>query len=138
MTLQPNSALTLDSIPWTTDPATFEWEWARRLAYIPGVGGSGTTQDFGRRVRDLVIRLDSGDGQVVTTAFLQAVDARYHQIGIAWPFVDAAHGIEGTVHVEAFAPRASRLPDLWLYAIALRAVTLTKWLGRTYPPGAPA
>ncbi len=128
-TLDAISDVFLDGIQFTTDPKIYERQWPKRSSAHVVIGGV-TIQDFGRKAKDMVLRLESG-GQFITRELVDALDTRAAVLGATYSFKDW-NGTEATVFISEFTPTDTFYPDLFEYSLTLRVVTLTKLRGVTY------
>lgn len=128
--LEARSAVVLGGVQFTTDPRTYERQWAKRQSRHATLGGGVTIQDFGRKAKDLVLRLESG-GNFMSGPVVDQVDALFGTAGGVHSFVDW-HGTEATVYIADFTPAESHLPDLFEYSLTLWVRTLAKLRGVPY------
>jgi len=121
-------AIFLDGIQFTTDPKTYERQWAKRITLVPVIGGN-TVLDFGRKAKDIKLQLVSG-GQFMARDVFDAIDTRAGVLGAGYPLIDW-NGTEATVVIAAFDGDEA-LPDLFEYSLTLWVRALAKLRGVTY------
>lgn len=129
--LDPIGAIFLDGVQFTTDPTTYERQWPKRVTKVATIGGN-TVLDFGRKAKDLTLRLESG-GQFMARTVVDAIETRAGTLGAGYPLVDW-EGTEATVVIAAFDPQEF-LPDLYEYSLMLWVRALAKLRGVTYVGG---
>lgn len=126
--LDPIGSLFLDGVQFTTDPATYQRQWPKRITKVDHIGGN-TVLDFGRKAKDLVLTLQSGT-QYLARDVVDALETRAGTLGAGYPFVDW-EGTEATVVIAVFDPQED-LPGLYEYAMTLWVRTLAKLRGVAY------
>lgn len=130
-------SLTIGAVDLDCDPEVYEsYIWARRGTEFKTLGGTRRTQEFGIPAVDLLLELQSGRGQFIRQATVQALDAMYRTTSGEWTLTDWL-GNEMTVRFPpgepaAFRPTHAHIGDLWTYTMRLRVVAIATWLGSPY------
>lgn len=130
----------LDGGQFTTDPS-IDRDWPPRRSRMRGIGGSTTQHDFGRFARDMRLTLSSqaaapaSNANYINHAFKIAIESKMLSRLQVFSYSDYT-GIEGTVIIRDFVPRATFIRDgigvLWEYTLILDVMTLTKLDFETY------
>jgi hypothetical protein len=131
MPLTARGQIYLGGKRFTTDPATYERQWPKRVSEHPGIGGSLTIQDFGRFAKDKLLTLQSGQGQYIEKTLVQDLDAMAGTKGATYTLTDWA-GNQFTVFILAFDPQPTFLGTLFTYAMRLRVLAITSLWGQAY------
>jgi len=111
---------------FTTDPRIAR-EWPVRRIYVPNVGGGGTHQDFGRRMKDMTLTLTSNENWI-DLAFAKYLDGLVAVRGAVYDYKDY-QGLEATVVTVSFEPAPTFVRDgsgvLFDSTLVLHVVTLS-------------
>ena len=129
-----------DGITFTTDPIPYDpFNWPKRDSKQSGVGLSVTIQDFGITMKNNVLKLGSGNQQILDLATVKAFFTRYQVQGATYAFSDWLGNVF-TVYMHDFHPLPKirgRLPNggtdtLFTYTMELWVTGCTFLLGDAY------
>ena len=127
----PTGSVFLDGIQFSTNPAVYRpFEWKKRFSVHMAIGGLVTIQDFAAVQRDLMVRLQSGEGQFLDQATVIELHARFRTKGITYTLTDWLDN-EFDVFIEEFVPDIFKI-DLYNYAMLLHVLTIVKLWGTAY------
>jgi len=119
------------SVTLTTDPTSYGFVWPKRQAKYRGLGGSVTTQEFGKHARDAVIHLESGT-QWLNVDVVRDMDWNDALRGEAWRLQDS-EGNDCTVRIETWSPvKARGMPELYEYTLDLEILAIAVLRGQDY------
>lgn len=131
MAISARGTVYLGGVRFTCDPAVYERQWPKRVSVHEGLQGAVTVQDFGRFAKDMVLRLESGEQQLMERTTVAALDAMAGTRGATYTLTDWT-GLECTVHIQAFEADPTFLGTLHRYRLSLRVLSIAKLYGATY------
>ena len=143
MPLFTKGGVFLDSVQFNTDPNPYEnLNWKKRISKHPTIGDRQVIQDFGVYMVDNVLRLGSGDKQVLDSVKVIALHTRYRTRGAVYSFSDYLGNVFSVVIMD-FVPiifrrgvdQAGVVTDLYRYTMELQTVTITTLFGQPYTGG---
>lgn len=129
------STVILDGLTLDLDPTTYKvLGGKRRGAAFPQVGGSTIFQDRGFDGTDIKVSMN---GQLTSAATVDTLMATYRKVGYIFTFSDFKGNIFQCIFEpgeESFVLEPLRGSNIgWTYTILLRVVTVTQWLGSSFP-----
>lgn len=118
----------LGGVRFTCDPAIYERQWPKRLSIHEGLQGAVTIQDFGRSAKDMTLRLESGEQQLMEKTTVAALDALAGTRGAVYTLTDW-NGTEVSACIVSFDADPTFVGTLHRYRMLLRVTGITTLYG---------